>query len=640
MQPTQPLCAHWLAARCAQAMVRVHRRVATTVLPLALISLAASSLSAAAARRPLTAAESTSAAVRAEFPSSFSVGAGGGAELQGLASLQSTINGKHTLTSGARTSASGWRSVDVDRSAAKSSGVIAVHAVAPLFTLHRLFVAATNGRILVNDTFTCTAEDQCPLHTNHTVTFHQPMALRLNGGFDAPQLTECETNIIRGTGGNPSAVAARVTGSGGGGGLGLALLDDVLRAHGYMVNRASPTRIPKARACQTGAHPALDVVDPYLALSPGQTYTAEWAIYLIEPTVHPGQVGWTFTNRLRNDLGVNEIKLLGGATLASWETEILSAGNWSTAGCPYQDTVCVPDWDAKTLQSFLSYQGVNHPSGVVVSDILRTEEEWKRCPDNATRDYCYGSCGTTRQYSNRSAAYARSLVSSLRRADFRGKALLYLHPFISTEKGAAEKYSDDRQLKADGTQVCDYQGEYVGTLTNSYGKQLMEYISLGMDHFEFDGIYLDESSYGVTPLDYSPKRSDNHSAVIDPVTFQITGHVSFVPLVWQDLQVALYDEVVTKRGGAMIANSMPATRTVMEAGIRNNVVQFVESSAKGREFWGHAYTPVGLSKALFQLSDPDPAYANVSGRPVDNLWADLDFGTLTYPCEYWIDISD
>ena len=125
-------------------------------------------------------------------------------------------------------------------------------------------------------------------------------------------------------------------------------------------------------------------------------------------------------------------------------------------------------------------------------------------------------------------------------------------------------------------------------------------------------------------------RSDNHSAVVDPKTFEITGHVSFVPLVWQELQVALYDEVVSKRGGRMIANSMPATRTVMEAGIRNNVVQFIESAAKGRESWGHAYTPVGLAKALFQLSDPDPAYSNVTGKPVDNLWADLDFGTLTY----------
>ena len=56
--------------------------------------------------------------------------------------------------------------------------------------------------------------------------------------------------------------------------------------------------------------------------------------------------------------------------------------------------------------------------------------------------------------------------------------------------------------------------------------------------------------------------------------------MSFVPLVWQGFQARIYDEVVAKRGGTMVANSFPVTRTAMEAGIRNNVVQFVESSAK------------------------------------------------------------
>ena len=66
---------------------------------------------------------------------------------------------------------------------------------------------------------------------------------------------------------------------------------------------------------------------------------------------------------------------------------------------------------------------------------------------------------------------------------------------------------------------------------------------------------MDESSYGVTPLDFSPHHSDNHSAIIDPRTFEITDHVSFVPLVWQELQAKIYDTVVTERGGTMIANS-------------------------------------------------------------------------------------
>ena len=53
--------------------------------------------------------------------------------------------------------------------------------------------------------------------------------------------------------------------------------------------------------------------------------------------------------------------------------------------------------------------------------------------------------------------------------------------------GAAEKYAEDRQLAADGSQVCDYQGEYVGTLHNMYGQQLLEYLTLAMDTLGFDG---------------------------------------------------------------------------------------------------------------------------------------------------------
>lgn len=109
----------------------------------------------------------------------------------------------------------------------------------------------------------------------------------------------------------------------------------------------------------------------------------------------------------------------------------------------------------------------------------------------------------------------------------------------------------------------------------------------------------------------------------------ITAHVSFVPLTYQGLQARLFD-VVRQRGGVIAANAFPVTRTMLQASIRNQVVHFVETSAKGRLSWGWTSTPIGLAKALFQASDPDPRYAHVGGQPVDNLWADLDFGSLTY----------
>ena len=78
-------------------------------------------------------------------------------------------------------------------------------------------------------------------------------------------------------------------------------------------------------------------------------------------------------------------------------------------------------------------------TGVVVSDIMRMETPWRKCEDNVTeRDYCYGSCGTAHQYSSWTAAYLRRMVASLKRVEYGGKALLYLHPFISTETGRSK----------------------------------------------------------------------------------------------------------------------------------------------------------------------------------------------------------
>jgi hypothetical protein len=302
-----------------------------------------------------------SAGAAPAFPPTFEVGAGGGASLHGFANLSSTFAGLHSLAVDQALPTdqqqNGWSSLIVDRSSVP--GVVSVHAVAAEFTLERRYIAA-GSRVLINDTFVCTAATQkCALYTNHTITLAKDTTVRLNGGFDAPQLGECQTNLVRGTNGNPSVLVSRETG----GGLGVMPLDDVFRAHGFMVNRASPTHIPGRKPCAISDPPAFDVVDSYLALSPGQSYTAEWALYVLEATTPPLEVPWVFTNRLRADLGVNNITLLGGATVASWETEILMAGNWSHPGCnksfsPHdQSEVCFPTWDDNTLRHFLEYQG-------------------------------------------------------------------------------------------------------------------------------------------------------------------------------------------------------------------------------------------------------------------------------------------
>jgi hypothetical protein len=218
---------------------------------------------------------------KASFPSGFSVGAGGGASQDGAWSLSTTYIGAHTLA--AFGDDGSWsRPVVVDRSV---SGIISVVAVAETFTLHRRWIASagTHTRVLVNDTLRCTSAAQCPLYTNTTLRLESDTAsITLNGAWDAPQLQECATNLVRGTSGNPSVVAAAL----GGGGVGIMPLDDVFRAHAYIEQRAVAGTIPGHAPCAVSLDdPAFDVVDPYLALGAGRTYTAEWAVYSLEPAL-------------------------------------------------------------------------------------------------------------------------------------------------------------------------------------------------------------------------------------------------------------------------------------------------------------------------------------------------------------------
>ena len=234
-------------------------------------------LSASVSCATATATATATALPGRAFPAGFSVGAGGGATIvEGFATLASTWNGRCTLAPGRSGGAGCWTALTVDRRG-EEHGVVSVMAVSSAFTLVRRYTARP-GRVLVNDTFACTAAGAgggaaCPLYTNHTFSLRAGVAaeVRLNGGFNAPQLVECDTDAVRGTNGNPSVVATRVT---EGGGFGVVPLDDVFRAHGSMVNRATPTRIPGRPGCahQEGwrTHPAFDLLDTYLAIEPGQ----------------------------------------------------------------------------------------------------------------------------------------------------------------------------------------------------------------------------------------------------------------------------------------------------------------------------------------------------------------------------------
>jgi hypothetical protein len=192
------------------------------------------------------------------FPPTFEVDAGGGATLAGFGRLSSTFAGRYTLNGRGGQGTGGWKSLTVHRSAS-NQGVVSVLGTTATFKLERLYTAASGGRILINDTFSCTTPDtvtsnvsaRCALYTNHTITVLKGTVVRLNGAFNAPQLGECSTRVSdssdTGTNGNPSVVAIKGSTSavgGIGGGLGLMPLDDVRCLVFYRQNHAIQYSVP------------------------------------------------------------------------------------------------------------------------------------------------------------------------------------------------------------------------------------------------------------------------------------------------------------------------------------------------------------------------------------------------------------
>lgn len=98
----------------------------------------------------------------------------------------------------------------------------------------------------------------------------------------------------------------------------------------------------------------------------------------------------------------------------------------------------------------------------------------------------------------------------------------------------------------------------------------------------------------------------------------------------------MYDRIAG-HGGRTIANCAPVSAEIIAAGVRAGTqatVNFVETgSAINRLRWGQLYTPISLAKPPGlpgKPNDVDPRYANVTGWPVSNLYAALDFGSLVF----------
>ena len=89
---------------------------------------------------------------------------------------------------------------------------------------------------------------------------------------------------------------------------------------------------------------------------------------------------------------------------------------------------------------------------------------------------------------------------------------MYFHAYISTETNASTKYSDSLVTDRHGEQVyyinCDDNSHHAyplffGNLTNTYVRELSDYVTCIFDKFGFGGMYHDEAATSNTAYTFS-----------------------------------------------------------------------------------------------------------------------------------------
>jgi hypothetical protein len=412
-----------------------------------------------------------------------------------------------------------WR-VRVDRSKA-GSGLWFVSAAASSYSLNRTIALdpvppARPRRLLFNDTFsTATLHHNSPptdvigIYTRHTVymdsateeevaaalvpgTFAVSMCGTISNPGDTCRAPCLDPDAKDTNNGRPDVFVNLTRGVA----VGLTALDDVFRVHAQThqyAMRAAP-RFAGRMDCAVSSPPSIELRDPHLALRAkgGDSYTAEWAAYIFEPTMPvasgssdgsssggsgggSGDSGtaacsdyYCFVNAQRRDMGTALIPMrltgfLGPPDSAHGDTTVYNQTGYTTCfdpavpNTPAQKAkmarTCWEHWPPETFLDFIEKQG--GPGGFVHID---------------NEDMLYdGNCSQLSidgnmfvDGSQRPAAfdlYFQRLVNATRAANAllppgapRHPLIMYTDNFLSTGINDSTLFADSIVHRADGAQ--------------------------------------------------------------------------------------------------------------------------------------------------------------------------------------------
>ncbi|MBI2302674.1 MAG: hypothetical protein HYU66_27525, partial [Armatimonadetes bacterium] len=163
------------------------------------------------------------------------------------------------------------------------------------------------------------------------------------------------------------------------------------------------------------------------------------------------------------------------------------------------------------------------------------------------------------------------------------------------------------------------------TLTNTWGKYLLDDVRFAVDACGAEGLYIDCFSYGFSRnwARYTYDRWDGATVDLDPQTHTITRKYADLSLLSSEACEQVV-RLVQDKGGAVVANSEPVTENLRK--VRTN--RFVETGSGAYASCGtHLYTPLALGFPWYSASGNR---AKDMARFIADVRANLRYGALYY----------
>ncbi|MBU0477656.1 carbohydrate binding domain-containing protein [bacterium] len=355
----------------------------------------------------------------------------------------------------------------------------------------------------------------------------------------------CPTVREKKTGRNPSTFLADYKNNKG---IGIIANDDVFRIQNIQYYNKERTGIKTDN----------------FALSPGKTYTLEWAIYPVMSSDY-----FDFINTVRIDWNVNftiDGGLCTGLNMAYMSENKEAWAHQTLTNMALKYRILASWYNSWLNPKLKGSQVTGHHGSSAMEDEQKDLQEFAKEVFTASKKY------------------APSL-----------KRLQYLHVQITAEKNAEEKYKDSLLVDEKENHLYYSHKKYqlfVPTLENSYGKKLFELVNWYFDNFDIDGIYNDEICYSKTPITYN--MWDGYSVVMDEDTHKVKRKIGFVNLVKLPFHTKLFNYILKEKKKILIGNFAPESRTMTNI----HFTRFEETWDHSWAYYLHLYTPVTLGDML------------------------------------------